>query len=229
MALGFVGRLVKLGTGLTGAAKGATNMAGKALGSDFAKKVYRIPGNTFKLGFKAASNLGNAGFKTAGKLAGADWDKIGSNIGKHVGMMGQVAATDLKGINNTLGVLTGGVKVQPLNNGLNKLLKTNKFKDMRLGQIIKDDPDAVLFGKRFTKLGAVGVAGITLGVSAKDAMQNRIRAQAGANTGLASNAPVNTYAQDQTFPTMGASYANNAGATGDLALSLHRQRHTGIL
>lgn len=229
MALGFVGRLVKMGTGLTQAAKGATGMAGKALTSDFAKKLYQIPGKTAVGGFKAASNIGKWGFGAGLKIKNADWGKIGTTAGKHVGMMGQVAATDLKGINNTLGVLTGGVKVQPLNNGLNKLLKTNKFKDMRLGQLIKDDPDALLFGKKFTKLGAVGVAGVGAVVATKDAMQNRIRAQAGVNTGLASNAPVNTYAQDQTFPTMGASYANNAGATGDLALSLHRQRHTGIL
>lgn len=229
MALGMMGRFFKMATGMTSAAKGAGKFAEKALTSDAAKKLYRIPGKTFGLGWKAASNVGNWGFKTAGKMAGADWQAIGSKVGKHVGQVGQVAMTDLKGINNTLGTLTGGVKIQPLNNGLNKLLKTNKFKDMRLGQLIKDDPDALLFGKKFTKLGAVGVAGISAVVSAKDAVQNRVRAQAGVNTGLASNAPVNTYAQDQTFPTMGASYANNAGATGDLALSLHRQRHSGIL
>lgn len=229
MALGMMGRLVKLGTGLHSAAKGAGSFAEKALTSNVAKKLYQIPGKTFDIGWKAASNVGNWGFKAGLKIKGADWNKIGTTIGTQVGKAGQAIGTDLKGLNNMAGALTGGVKVQPLNNGLNKLFKTNKFKDMRLGQLIKDDPDAVLFGKKFTRLGTMGVVGISGMVAAKDAMQNRVRAQAGVNTGLASNAPVNTYSQDQTFPTMGASYANNAGATGDLALSLHRQRHSGIL
>lgn len=229
MALGMMGRLLKLGTGLHSAAKGAGSFAEKALTSNAAKKLYQIPGETFKVGWKAASNVGKTLTDSALKITGANWNKIGTTIGTQVGKAGQAIGTDLKGLNNIAGALTGGVKVQPLNNGLNKLFKTNKFKDMRLGQLIKDDPDAVLFGKKFTRLGTMGVVGIGGMVAAKDAMQNRVRAQAGVNTGLASNAPVNTYSQDQTFPTMGASYANNAGATGDLALSLHRQRHSGIL
>ena len=107
MALGFAGRLVKMGTGLYSAAKGAGRFAEKALSSNAAKKLYQIPGKTFNIGFKTAANIGNWGFKTAGKIAGADWDKIGTTIGTQVGKAGQAIGADLKGLNNMAGVLTG--------------------------------------------------------------------------------------------------------------------------
>ena len=64
-------------------------------------------------------------------------------------------------------------------------------------------------------------AGAVIGT--KDAIEDRVRKQQGRYTGTSGNAPTNTYAYQ------GASYADNAGATGDLVLSMHRQRHTGIL
>ena len=223
MALGALGRFIKFGTGLTNAAKGIGKFAENALTSDTAKKLYRIPGKTFDVGFKAMSNIGNAGVKGAGKLWNADWKKIGSIASNQAKLAGQAVATDAKAINNIAGVVTGGFTIP----GLAKNGKINKFVKSAT-TLIRDDPDTI-FGKRFTKMGGLIVGGVALGVSAKDAAEKRIHAQAGQSMGLASNAPINTYAGDQTFPTMGASYANNAGATGDLALSLHRQRHTGIL
>ena len=144
-------------------------------------------------------------------------------------MAGSAVATDVKAVNNAAGVLTGGFNIKPLNQGLNKLLNTNKFDGKKWGALVKNNPNAILTGKSLTGLGTIAVVGAGTVIAAGDATRDHLRARAGASTGLASNAPVNTYSGDQTFPTMGASYANNAGATGDLALSLHRQRHTGIL
>lgn len=223
MALGALGRFVKFGTGLTSAAKTGFNAVGNALGGGIGQTAGKIVGKTATTGFKTAVNIGNAGIKGVGKLWNADWKKIGSIASNQAKLAGQAVGTDVKALNNIAGAVTGGFTIP----GLAKDGKINKFVKSA-SAFVRDDPDTI-FGKRFTKMGGLVVGGIALGVSAKDAAERRIHAQAGQSMGLASNAPINTYAGDQTFPTMGASYANNAGATGDLALSLHRQRHTGIL
>lgn len=223
MALGTLGRFVKFGTGLTSAAKSGLNSVGNFLSGNMAKKIYGTTAAAGMGAVKGAIRVGNAGVKGAGKLWNADWKKIGSIASNQAKLAGQAVATDAKAINNIAGAVTGGFTIP----GLAKNGKINKFVKSAT-TLIRDDPDTI-FGKRFTKMGGFVVGGIALGVSAKDAAEKRIHAQAGQSMGLASNAPINTYAGDQTFPTMGASYANNAGATGDLALSLHRQRHTGIL
>lgn len=228
MALGLGGRLTKLAysTVMGGAklAKKAGPTAGKVLAGSG-----KIIGKTGTAGFKAASNVGNWGFKAGLKIKNANWNKIGTTVGKHVGMAGSAIATDVKAVNNAAGILTGGVNIKPLNQGLNKLLNTNKFNGKKWGALVKNNPNAALTGKSLTGLGTIAVVGAGTVIAAGDATRDHLRSRVGANAGLASNAPVNTYSGDQTFPTMGASYANNAGATGDLALSLHRQRHLGIL
>ena len=228
MALGLGGRLTKMAYGAfiggTKLAKKAGPTAGKVLtGSG------KLLGNTFNVGFKAAANVGRTGTKIGLKLGQVDWKGVGTKVGKHVGMAGSAVATDVKAVNNAAGILTGGVNIKPLNQGLNKLLNTNKFDGKKWGALVKNNPNAVLTGKSLTGLGTIAVIGAGTVIAAGDATRDHLRARVGASTGLASNAPVNTYSGDQTFPTMGASYANNAGATGDLALSLHRQRHSGIL
>ena len=224
MALGTLGRFVKFGTGLASAAKSGFNTVGNIITGNTAKKIYgTVGGGAIKTTFKAASNVGNAGVKGVGKLMNADWKKIGSIASNQAKLAGQAVGTDVKALNNIAGAVTGGITIP----GLAKNGKINKFVKGATA-LVKDDPDTI-FGKKFTKMGGLIVGGVALGVSAKDAAERKIRGHAGQNMGLASNAPINTYAGDQTFPTMGASYANNAGATGDLALSLHRQRHTGIL
>ncbi len=223
MGLGALGRFVKFGTGLTSAAKSGFNTVGNILGGKVGQTTGKVIGKTATTGFKTMANVGNAGVKGIGKLWNADWKKIGSIASNQAKLAGQAVGTDVKALNNIAGAVTGGFTIP----GLAKNGKINKFVKGATA-LVKDDPDTI-FGKKFTKMGGLIVGGVALGVSAKDAAERKIRGHAGQNMGLASNAPINTYAGDQTFPTMGASYANNAGATGDLALSLHRQRHTGIL
>ena len=230
MALGLAGRLTKAAYTIAAGAGKVIGAAGKAATSNTAKKIVgKVGGGAINTTFKTAANIGNAGTKLGMKLSSVDWKGVGQKVGKHIGMAGSAVATDVKAVNNAAGVLTGGFNIKPLNQGLNKLLNTNKFDGKKWGALVKNNPNAVLTGKSLTGLGTIAVVGAGTVIAAGDATRDHLRARAGASTGLASNAPVNTYSGDQTFPTMGASYANNAGATGDLALSLHRQRHTGIL
>ena len=104
-----------------------------------------------------------------------------------------------------------------------KLFNTNKYTGRRIAQVLKDSDESILFGKKATKFGTSIIVGAGAIVGTKDAVQDRLRKQQGQYTGTSGNAPVNTYAYQ------GASYADNAGATGDLVLSMHRQRHSGIL
>ena len=222
MALGTIGRYHKLITGLTGAAKEAGKFAEKAL-TGSAKFVFGGKEKVLHSMIDKANDGLIAAGKGVGKFKNTDWKKIGGIASNQAKLAGQAVGADVKALNNIAGAVTGGITIP----GLAKNGKINKFVKGATS-LIKDDPDTI-FGKRFTKMGGLIVGGVALGVSAKDAAERKIRGHAGQNMGLASNAPINTYAGDQTFPTMGASYANNAGATGDLALSLHRQRHTGIL
>lgn len=233
MALGLGGRLTKAAySAFIGGQKVA-----KAVGTHLANKQNVWTSQASRQGrskaLRSFINVMNNGLSgannTVGKIKSVDWKGVGNKVGKHVGMAGSAIATDVKAVNNAAGVITGGFNIKPLNQGLNKLLNTNKFDGKKWGALIKNNPNAVLTGKSLTGLGTTAVVIGGTVIAAGDATRDRLRARAGQSTGLASNAPINTYSGDQTFPTMGASYANNAGATGDLALSLHRQRHTGIL
>jgi hypothetical protein len=89
--------------------------------------------------------------------------------------------------------------------------------------LMRDNPDSVLLGKSVTGLG-IGVLTVGGAVSGGvEGVKEVINARRGVDAGTSRNAPENTYA------TMGASYANNGGATGDLAFALSNQRKTGIL
>ena len=191
---------------------------------------------------KASSIIGKGGTAGIKGIAG----KIGSFLGKiaeeketgnfkksviknadRVGRVGGHLARDLEdvavGIDNIIGGLTNGVETKRFNNARNKILKTNKYTGRRIGQLLKDSDESIILGKKATKLGTTLIVGAGAVVGAKDAVQDRIRKQQGRYTGTSGNAPTNTYAYQ------GASYADNAGATGDLVLSMHRQRHSGIL
>ena len=93
------------------------------------------------------------------------------------------------------------------------------------------DESSVLLGVRATPLG-VGVIGTgALIAGTGKAANNYMQSLRGTNDGtLRTNAPINTYAQGQQVSgqQMGHSYANNAGATGDLVFALHNQRKRGI-
>ena len=149
--------------------------------------------------------------------------KLASNAGKFTGHLASDVETTFRGVNNIAGILTNGYEAKGFNAARNKLFNTNKYTGRRIAQILKDSDESILFGKKATKFGTSIIVGAGAIVGTKDAVQDRLRKQQGQYTGTLGNAPVNTYAYQ------GASYADNAGATGDLVLSMHRQRHTGIL
>ena len=191
---------------------------------------------------KAGSVIGNGGVAGIKGIAG----KIGSFLGKiaeeketgnfkkkviknagRAGRVGGHLARELEdvavGIDNGIGFLTNGKEFKSFNEARNKLFKTNKYTGRRMFQLLTDSDESVILGKKATKLGTTLVVGAGAVIGTKDAIEDRVRKQQGRYTGTSGNAPTNTYAYQ------GASYADNAGATGDLVLSMHRQRHTGIL
>ena len=149
--------------------------------------------------------------------------KLASNAGKFTGHLANDVETTLRGVNNIAGILTNGYEAKGFNAARNKLFNTDKYTGRRIAQILKDSDESVLLGKRATKfgVGVIAVGGAIM--STKDAAVDRLHAQQGRVVGTAGNAPINNYAYQ------GASYADNAGATGDLVLSMHKQRHSGIL
>ena len=149
--------------------------------------------------------------------------KLASNAGKFTGHLASDVETTFRGVNNIAGILTNGYEAKGFNAARNKLFNTNKYTGRRIAQVLKDSDESILFGKKATKFGTSIIVGAGAIVGTKDAVQDRLRKQQGQYTGTSGNAPVNTYAYQ------GASYADNAGATGDLVLSMHRQRHSGIL
>lgn len=202
-------------------------------GAGFAGKAVKITGNA---AIEGAKNVASKASDVALHITN-NGGKYAYNVGKFAGSISGEVEMTARGVNNLLGAATGGIESKALNNGLNntlgkangginKVLKTNMktdFSGHRFGALLKDSDDSLLFGKKATKLGTGLVIGAGTIMGTKDAVADRIHQQRGVSVGSASNAPVNTYAYQ------GASYADNAGATGDLALSLHRQRHSGIL
>ena len=188
------------------------------------KTLGRVGGNGLKRGAEGglsffekvstkAVEMGEKG--TVKKLAG--------NAGKFTGYLASDVETTFRGVNNIAGILTNGYEAKGFNAARNKLFNTNKYTGRRIAQVLKDSDESILFGKKATKFGTSIIVGAGAIVGTKDAVQDRLRKQQGQYTGTSGNAPVNTYAYQ------GASYADNAGATGDLVLSMHRQRHSGIL
>ena len=149
--------------------------------------------------------------------------KLASNAGKFAGHLANDVETTFRGANNIAGILTNGYEAKGFNAARNKLFNTDKYTGRRIAQILKDSDESVLLGKRATKFGVAIIATGGAIMSTKDAAVDRLHAQQGRVVGTAGNAPVNNYAYQ------GASYADNAGATGDLVLSMHKQRHSGIL
>ena len=149
--------------------------------------------------------------------------KLANNAGKFTGHLASDVETTFRGVNNIAGILTNGYEAKGFNAARNKLFNTNKYTGRRIAQVLKDSDESILFGKKATKFGTSIIVGAGAIVGTKDAVQDRLRKQQGQYTGTSGNAPVNTYAYQ------GASYADNAGATGDLVLSMHKQRHSGIL
>lgn len=209
-------RLLRLGKNVLPGVEKIIEKSGKTLG--------RVGGNALKRGAEGglsffekvstkAVEMGEKG--TVKKLAG--------NAGKFTGYLASDVETTFRGVNNIAGILTNGYEAKGFNAARNKLFNTNKYTGRRIAQVLKDSDESILFGKKATKFGTSIIVGAGAIVGTKDAVQDRLRKQQGQYTGTSGNAPVNTYAYQ------GASYADNAGATGDLVLSMHRQRHSGIL
>lgn len=183
-----------------------------------------MAGKGFEKSIKGTLKAAN---KALGKFAEFSTSETPMKMASRAGKFTAQAARDVeytaRGVNNILGLATNGKEIKTLNKGLNKMLDTNRFDGHRYFQLLKDSEDSILIGKRATKLG-VGVilAGGAI-IGTKDAVSERLQAQRGVVVGSAGNAPINDYAYQ------GASYADNAGATGDLVLNMHRQRHGGFL
>ena len=192
------------------------------------KKAGSIIGNGGVAGFKGiADKVGRFLGKVAEeKETGNCKKKVIKNAGR-AGRVGGHLARELEdvavGIDNIIGIGTNGYEAKRFNNVRNKIFKTDKYTGRRIGQLLKDSDESIIFGKKATKLGTTLIVGAGAVIGTKDAIEDRVRKQQGRYTGTSGNAPTNTYAYQ------GASYADNAGATGDLVLSMHRQRHTGIL
>ena len=188
------------------------------------KALGRIGGNGLKYGAEGGLNFFEKVSTKAVEIGEKGTiKKLASNAGKFSGHLVNDVETTFRGANNVAGILTNGYEAKGFNAARNKLFNTNKYTGRRIAQVLKDSDESILFGKKATKFGTSIIVGAGAIVGTKDAVQDRLRKQQGQYTGTSGNAPVNTYAYQ------GASYADNAGATGDLVLSMHRQRHSGIL
>ena len=209
-------RLLRLGKNVL---PGAGKLMDKGL-----KTLGRIGGNGLRYGAEGGMNFVERVSTKAVEIGEKDTvRKVASNAGKFTANLATEVETGIKGANNIAGILTNGYEAKGFNAARNKILNTNKYTGRRIGQILKDSDESILLGKRATKFGVGAIVTGGAIMSTKDAVSDKIHAQQGRVVGSAGNAPVNNYAYQ------GASYADNAGATGDLVLSMHRQRHSGIL
>lgn len=209
-------RLLRLGKNVL---PGAEKIMDKGL-----KTLGRIGGNGLKRGAEGGlSFFEKVSTKAVEMGEKGTVKKLANNAGKFTGHLASDVETTFRGVNNIAGILTNGYEAKGFNAARNKLFNTNKYTGRRIAQVLKDSDESILFGKKATKFGTSIIVGAGAIVGTKDAVQDRLRKQQGQYTGTSGNAPVNTYAYQ------GASYADNAGATGDLVLSMHRQRHSGIL
>ena len=219
----MIDRLFINGSRLLRLGKDVLPGAGKVMDKGL-KTLGRVGGNGLVYGAKGGMNFLSKVTTKAVEIGEKDTiKKVASNAGKFSAHLANDVEMTIRGANNIAGVLTNGYEAKGFNAARNKLLNTNKYTGRRIGQILKDSDESVLLGKRATKfgVGVIAVGGAVM--STKDAVADKIHAQQGRVVGSAGNAPVNNYAYQ------GASYADNAGATGDLVLSMHRQRHSGIL
>ena len=219
----MIDRLFINGTRLLRLGKDVLPGVGKVMDKGL-KTLGRIGGNSLRYGAEGGLNFFERVSTKAVEIGEKGTvKKVASNAGKFSAHLASDVETTIRGANNIAGVLTNGYETKGFNAARNKLLNTNKYTGRRIGQILKDSDESVLLGKRATKfgVGVIAVGGAVM--STKDAVADKIHAQQGRVVGSAGNAPVNNYAYQ------GASYADNAGATGDLVLSMHRQRHSGIL
>ena len=215
----MMGRIIKALTGVHRLIDDVSPLV-KAGASKVGKKGGEIIGDGAVGGIKG---LQKAAAKATGKFS--DFLEKGGpqSIKTRVGNFGGYLARDIddtiRGTNNIIGKATGGVELKGWNKLRNTVLDTNKYNGARSFRILKDADDSIILGKRLT----FGAATIAVGGSAvmgvADGTRRKIQERSGVMTGVSGNAPVNNYAYQ------GSSYADNAGATGDIVLNMHRNRH----
>ena len=219
----MIDRLFINGSRLLRLGKDVLPGAGKVMDKGL-KTLGRVGGNGLVYGAKGGMSFLSKVTTKAVEIGEKDTiKKVASNAGKFSAHLANDVEMTIRGANNIAGVLTNGYEAKGFNAARNKILNTNKYTGRRIGQILKDSDESVLLGKKATKFGVGIIAAGGAVMSAKDVVVDKMHAQQGRVVGSAGNAPVNNYAYQ------GASYADNAGATGDLVLSMHRQRHSGIL
>ena len=162
------------------------------------------------------------------KLKDIDTEELGKTIkkkGKEIGASGAYGAmNEFELIGDSMNL----IKHQMLGDA--PITKAMFGADNKLSKILSKTAtiqrtDKNMLGYKFTGLGAAALVPASLVAGTPDAYKEFTDMYRGQSDGqLYTNAPINTYGK-----ALGNSYANNAGATGDLVFALHNQRHSGII
>ena len=212
-----------------------------------AKQVGKFISTVANAGFAGGAKVANK-IVNSGKLSPENVNKVkssigkfGRNVGKKAYKVGGWALQDAAETGE--GAYNIGKKIWSGMNGI-ELKRLNAFRDARAAkEFYKQYPngkwhgkfdghkylnmvkraDDNLLGYRFTGLGTAAVIAGAGVIGAGDAFKEFNNGRRGQSYGTVKNAP------SLPMSTMGNSYANNAGATGDLVFALHNQRHSGIL
>lgn len=183
------------------------------LGSIAGKGAHKVA----KLGLDAANKLSKVNYKEIGKQAWTTSKKIGSSGINQIGQEAQFVGDAGKYFKHAA---LGDAPITSAIFGEDHAIP--KF--FSHASVLKRSDESLLGVKANWKGHALAVPA-ALAIGAPAAAREYLDMRRGQNDGqLYTNAPVNTYGQ-----AMGHSYANNAGATGDLVFALHNQRHGGII
>lgn len=197
-----------------------------AFGDGFVKPAFS---NIGKVGGILAKKTAELGVDVVNNLLKIDYKKIGKNAyetGKKVGASGVFGLEqEAEFIGDSINLF----KYQLLGDA--PITKSILGADHPIPKWLGDHTallkrsDESLLGVKATKKGVALAIPIALVAGTPAATKEFLNQRKGTNDGqLYTNAPINTYGK-----ALGNSYANNAGATGDLVFALHNQRHTGII
>lgn len=175
------------------------------------KVTGKIANGDAKEGLLKIKDLGQQGLKGVGK--------IGVKAGLHIGEELKFQTDALSFMKKSL---TGEAPLSSSLLGYNHPV-TKAFRKISPLKNTEDN----LIGMKFSNLGKGLLFVGALGIGTGEAVQDFTKERVGTNNGQSyNNAPL---FNGQTFKTMGNSYSDNAGATGDLGFALHDQRHTGYV
>lgn len=202
------------------------------LGQDIADKIV-VPGlsGLGSIAGKGVQKIAKLGLDATNKLSKVDYDKVKKQAkerAERIGKAGSRLAGDLGQEAQWIGDAGSYFKYAALGDA--PITSAIFGEDHAIpkffshASVLKRSDESLLGVKANWKGHALAIpAALAIGTPA--AAREYLNMRKGQNDGqLYTNAPVNTYG-----PTMGHSYANNAGATGDLVFALHNQRHSGII